>query len=151
MLHIYVDADACPVKQETLRVAQRYGLPVTLVANGWMRVPAQSGVTLKVVGNGLDAADDWIVDQLATDDIVITADIPLASRSLARGAAALSPTGRLFAEENIGDALATRELLARLRESGAQLGGPPPFRRQDASRFLQRLDTLIQQIKRRAR
>ena len=149
MLHIYVDADACPVKQETLRVAQRYRLAVTLVANSWMRIPPQAGVTLQVVGDGLDAADDWIVSQLQADDIVITADIPLAGRSLDRGAAVLSPTGKPFLEENIGDALATRDLLAQLRETGVQLGGPSPFRKQDASRFLQQLDTIIQQIRRR--
>jgi len=149
MLHIYIDADACPVKQETLKVARRYGLPVTLVANSWMRIPAQPGVTLQVVGNDLDEADRWIVSRLEANDIVITADIPLAAHSLARGASVIAPTGKPFTEESIGDALATRDLLAQLREAGAQLGGPPPFRRQDASRFLQQLDTVIQQIRRK--
>jgi len=151
VLKIYIDADACPVKEETFRVARRYGLRVILVANSWMRLPSASWLTLKLVGDGLDAADDWIVGHLDADDIVITADIPLASRSLARGAAVLSPTGRSYTEENIGEALATRDLLARLREAGAQLGGPPPYRRQDASRFLQGLDALVQALRRKNR
>jgi len=124
---------------------------VILVANKWMRVPNESWLSLKVVDDGLDAADDWIVEQLETDDIVITADIPLASRSLERGAAVLGPTGKPFTEENIGESLATRDLLAKLRETGALLGGQPPFQKKDASRYLQGLDTLIQSLRRKNR
>lgn len=148
-MHIFVDADACPVKPEIYRVARRYGLRVTLVANSWMQVPLDEKVTLEVVGGGLDSADDWIAEQASTGDIVITADIPLAARCLENGAEALGPTGRPFTEDNIGDALATRELLAELRQTGSVSGGPPPFSAKDRSRFLQELDRIIQQIRRR--
>lgn len=149
MLRIYVDADACPVKPEVYRVAQRYGLGVSVVSNARMRVPDEAGIELVVVADGFDAADDWIVEHAGADDIVISADIPLASRCLAKGAHVLGPTGRPFTEDNIGDAVASRELLSGLRESGDITGGPPPFREQDRSRFLQGLDTIIQRIRAR--
>ncbi len=148
MLHLFVDADACPVKPEIYRVAERVGLDVTLVANTWMRVPAQRGVRLVVVGDDLDEADDWIVAHVAPDDIVVTADIPLASRCLDRGARVLGPTGKPFTEANIGDAVATRGLLSELRGAGEITGGPAPLTRRDRSRFLQQLDAMIQAIRR---
>lgn len=148
MLHIFVDADACPVKQEIYRVAGRFGLPVTLVANSWMRVPNERRIALEVVGDGLDEADDWIVEHLQSYDIVITADIPLASRCLKKGARVLGPTGKPFTEDNIGMTVATRDLLSELREIGEITGGPPPLNKRDRSRFLQQLDEVIQTIRR---
>lgn len=149
-MRIFVDADACPVKAETFRVAKRYGLEVTLVANSWLRTPDDPNFRVEVVTDDFDAADDWIAKRVGPDDIVITADIPLASRCLQAGAKVLGPTGRPFTEENIGAALATRELMAELRLSGEASGGPPPMDRRDRSRFLQQLDETIQSIRRSA-
>jgi len=149
LLHIFVDADACPVKQEVFRVAERCKLDVTLVANAWMRVPQNSRISLEVVGEGFDAADDWIGERVEADDIVITADIPLAGRCLAEGAKVIGPTGRPFTEDNIGEALATRELLAELRGDQEVFGGPPPLTKRDRSNFLQQLDNVIQSIRRK--
>ena len=149
MLHIYVDADACPVKQEIYRVAKRCGLDVTLVANSWMRVPDESWLQLEVVGEGFDEADDWIVDHVEADDIVITADIPLASRCVKAGASVIGTTGKPFTENNIGSALATRDLLSELRGAGEITGGPAPLQKRDRSRFLQALDEAIQTIRRK--
>ncbi|NKB70302.1 MAG: YaiI/YqxD family protein [Candidatus Latescibacteria bacterium] len=148
MLHIYVDADACPVKNEVYRVASRYHLNVTLVANSWMRTPRESWLSLEVVSDGPDAADDWIAEHVQVDDIVITADIPLASRCLQEGAQAIGPTGKPFTQDNIGAAVAMRDLLSMLRESEEITGGPPPFEPRDRSRFLQELDAAIQRIRR---
>ena len=148
MLHIYIDADACPVKQEVYRVAQRCTLDVTLVSNSWMRFPNQRGVTLEVVGDEPDAADDWIAERVQPLDIVITADIPLADRCLKAGARVIGNTGKRFTPENIGDILATRDLYSDLRETGEISGGPPPMQKKDRSRFLQRLDETIQSIRR---
>lgn len=147
MLHIYIDADACPVKEEVYRVARRYQLTVTLVANSRMRLPTDARVTLQIVDGGLDAADDWIAAAVVAGDIVISNDIPLAARCLAKAAKVLAPNGKPFTADNIGDALATRNLLAELRGGGDQLGGPPPFMPRDRSRFLQSLDTLIQDVR----
>ena len=149
LLHIYVDADACPVKNEVYRVAKRYQLNVTLVANTWMRPPDDQRITVEVVEDGFDAADDWIVDHVETDDIVVTADIPLASRCMQKGARAIGSTGRPFTEDNIGEAVATRDLLAVLRGGGEITGGPPPLTKRDRSRFLQALDEVIQSIRRK--
>ncbi len=149
MLHIFVDADACPVKQEVYRVAERYGLNVTLVSNSWMRVPDERWLVLEVVGDAFDEADDWIVDHVQPDDIVITADIPLAARCLKEGAQAIGTTGKPFTENNIGQAVATRDLLAELRGAGEITGGPPPMTKRDRSLFLQKLDEAIQSIRRR--
>ncbi len=148
MLRIFVDADACPVKDEVYRVARRYGLRVTLVANAPMRVPEGSWLHLEVVGGGFDAADDWIAERIEADDIVITSDIPLAGRCLRKGARALAPDGRAFTEDNIGNALATRELMAELRGAGLVTGGPRPLTRKDRSLFLQKLDEAVQAIRR---
>jgi uncharacterized protein YaiI (UPF0178 family) len=148
-LHIYIDADACPVKQEVYRVAERCKLSVTLVANSRMRIPDESWVKLFIVKDHPDAADDWIVEHVVEDDIVITADIPLASRCLKKGALVLGVTGHEFTDDNIGPALATRDLLSELREAGAISGGPSQFQKKDRSRFLQRLDGMIQGIRRK--
>jgi uncharacterized protein YaiI (UPF0178 family) len=145
---IYVDADACPVKDEVYRVARRYGMKVILVANSVMRIPDDELFTLVVVQGGIDVADDWIAEHAESGDIVITADIPLAARSLARGARVIGTTGRPFTEDNVGDALATRELLSELRGAGEVTGGPAPFHKRDSSRFLQALDAAIQAIRR---
>jgi len=147
-VHIYVDADACPVKPEIYRVAQRYEVRVTLVAASWMRIPTDANVALEVVAEGFDAADDWIAARVAPNDLVITADIPLAARCVAVGAQVLGPTGRPFTESNIGDMLATRNLLAEMRGAGMETGGPAPFEPRDRSRFLQALDQAVQALRR---
>jgi uncharacterized protein YaiI (UPF0178 family) len=149
LLHIFVDADACPVKREIYRVANRYQLSVTLVAGSRMRIPDDVKVALKVVDQGMDAADDWIVEHLEVDDIVITADVPLAARCVRRGAYVLGHTGKAFTEDNIGPALATRDLLSELRQFGEVTGGPPPFDKRDRSRFLEGLDKAINEIRRK--
>ena len=143
MVQIFVDADACPVKQEISRVALRHGLKVTLVANAWMRIPQERHLTLVVVDGQFDSADDWIVEHVARNDVVVTADIPLAARCLKKGARVLAPNGRVFTEDSIGDALASRAISAHLRELGTITGGPAPFEKRDRSRFLQRLDEVI--------
>jgi uncharacterized protein YaiI (UPF0178 family) len=148
MLHIYVDADACPVKNEVYKVAERYGLSVTLVANSQMRIPGAGWLKLVVVEQGLDGADDWIVEQAEQDDIVVTGDIPLAARCLDKGARVLGHAGKPFTPENVGDSLATRQLLKQLRDQGVMMGGPPPFAPKDRSLFLQQLDQMIQTIRR---
>jgi hypothetical protein len=148
LLHIFVDADACPVKQEVYRVAGRYHLDVTLVANSWMRVPNEPWIALEVVGGGFDEADDWIVEHVLPHDIVITADIPLANRCLKEGARVIGTTGKPFTDNNIGQAVATRDLLSELRGAGEITGGPPPIEKRDRSRFLQQLDEVIQSIRR---
>ena len=148
MLHIYVDADACPVKDEIYKVAQRYSLQVTLVANSNMRIPGGDWVQLVVVDKGRDEADDWIVDHAKQDDIVVTGDIPLAARCLDQGARALGHKGRPFTTENVCESLATRQLLTQLRDQGVMMGGPPPFAKKDRSLFLQQLDEMVNEIKR---
>jgi len=148
VLHIYVDADACPVKQEGYRVARRDQLRVTVVANSRMQVPDEPEIRLEVVEGGLDVADDWIVERVEEGDIVITGDIPLASRCLKRRALVLGTTGKPFTENNIGQVLATRDLMADLRDAGALTGGPAPLQPRDRSRFLQRLDEMVQSVRR---
>jgi uncharacterized protein YaiI (UPF0178 family) len=149
VLHIFIDADACPVKEEVYRVARRYELAVSVVANSPMRIPDESAINLVIVREGLDAADDWIAAHASTGDIVITADIPLASRCLEKGASVLGTTGKAFTNDNIGDALASRDLLSHLREAGTVTGGPAPFQKRDSSRFLQELDRIVGEIGRR--
>ena len=148
MLHIFVDADACPGKAEIYKVAERYRLQVTLVANSWMRIPNECRIALEVVGAGADAADDWIVEQIQGCDIVVTADILLADRCLKKGARVIGTNGKLFTENSIGGAVATRNLMAELREAGEITGGPPPLQKRDRSRFLHQLDEVIQTIRR---
>ena len=148
MLNVFIDADACPVKDEVYRVAGRYRLNVIVVANSRMRVPDDERVRLEIVGDGLDVADDWIVEHVEPGDIVVTADIPLASRCVEAGARAIGSTGNVFTEDNIGSAVATRNLMSDLRSAGESTGGPPPIGKRDRSRFLQRLDEVIQSIRR---
>jgi uncharacterized protein YaiI (UPF0178 family) len=148
LLHIFIDADACPVKNEVYKVASRYNLDVTLVSNSWMRIPKVQRIVLKVVNDDLDAADDWIVQQVKLEDIVVTADILLASRCLKKGAHVLGTNGKPFTDNNIGEALATRDLLNDLRGAGETTGGPPPLKSSDRSYFLQQLDQIIQKINR---
>ncbi len=148
MLHIFIDADACPVKNEVYRVATRYHLNVTLVSNSWMRVPDEQGIILEVVGGAFDEADDWIVDHVQSYDIVITSDILLASRCLKKDIYVIGSTGKSFTEDNIGDAVANRNLMSDLREAGEITGGPSPLKKSDRSQFLQELDNVIQSIRR---
>ena len=148
MLDILVDADGCPVKAEVYRVAQRYGLKVKLVSNQWMKTPDASWLELVVVEDGPNVADDWIVEHVSERDIVITGDIPLASRCLEKGASVLGLKGRPFTEDNIGGAVATRDLLTYLRDHGTRTGGPAPFDKRDRSRFLEQLDQMVQAIRR---
>ena len=148
MLDIFVDADACPVKQEVYRVAERNKLRVTLVSNSSMRRPQKGWIELVVVGDHLDAADDWIAEHAGLDDIVISGDVPLAARCLEQGALVLGHAGHAFTQDNIGEALATRDLLSQLRDMGTMTGGPAPFQKKDRSRFLQRLDEMIQAVRR---
>jgi len=147
-IHIYVDADACPVKDEVYKVAKRYQLPVTLVANAGMSVPQASWLKLIVVKNHLDAAADWIAENCTAQDIVITGDIPLASRCLEQGAKVLDHRGGEFTPDSIGSALASREVLEQLRAAGVETGGPRPHQKNDRSQFLQTLDRVIQKLKR---
>lgn len=146
---IFVDADACPVKQEIYRVAKRYEMDVTVVANAGLHVPEARWLKLVVVNSSLDAADDWIAQHATADDIVITADIPLAARCLESGAFVLDHKGGRFSEDYIGEALASREILAHLRDTGIVTQGPAPFSKQHRSKFLQRLDQTIQAIRRK--
>ncbi|MBF0181916.1 MAG: YaiI/YqxD family protein [Magnetococcales bacterium] len=145
---IYVDADACPVKTEVMRVAERHGLTVHMVSNQWMRLAAHPLLKIQVVAGGLDKADDWIVERIERGDIAITADIPLAARCLTKGARVVGPTGKPFDEDGIGMALAMRDLNAHLRDTGEIRGSGPSFGGKDRSRFLQALEEAIQAIKR---
>ena len=144
MVEIYVDADACPVKEETERVAARHRLKTYMVSDGGIRPRPSPLVETVVVAQGADAADDWIADKIGRFDICITNDIPLAARCLEPGAFALKPTGEPFTKAGIGMALATRELMRDLREAGAVTGGPRPYSKQDRSAFLNKLETTIQ-------
>jgi uncharacterized protein YaiI (UPF0178 family) len=147
MLTLYLDADACPVKEEAYRVARRYGMPVKVVANAPLRVPPGPLVEL-VVRPGFGAADDWIAEQAGPGDVVVTADVPLAARCLDRGARVLGPRGHPFTENDIGAALATRDLLDHLRQAGEVTGGPAPLTPRDRSRFLSRLDEAVNAARR---
>ena len=147
MLTIYVDADACPVKEEVYRVARRYAMGVIFVANATLRVPAD-GLVQMVVRSGFGAADDWITEQAGPGDIVVTADIPLAARCLEKGVHVLDPKGHLFTDNDIGSALALRGLLDELRQGGVVTGGPAPMAPKDRSRFLSKLDELVNAVRR---
>ncbi len=139
---VFVDADACPVKPEVVRVAERYELPVTFVANGGLRPSRDPMIRNVVVSGNLDAADDWIADHVTASDIVITADVPLAGRCVANGAHVLGPTGRVFDDTNIGMATAVRDLNQQLRESGEIRSYNAAFTQKDRSRFLEALDRI---------
>ena len=143
MTEIFIDGDACPVKDEVYAVAARIGLAVVVVANQRIHVPADLGVEMVVVPEGPDAADDWIAEEIRAGDVVITADIPLAARCLEVGAFALGTNGREFSQDSIGSALATREIKASIRESGVVTGGPPPLTGRDRSRFSNVLDRVV--------
>ncbi len=143
MTVIYVDADACPVKDEAVRVATRHGIKTFIVSNGGIRPRPEPMVETVIVADGLDAADDWIADRCARGDVVITSDIPLAARAVANGALVLKPNGEPLMETGIGNVLATRNLMTHLRETGAVTGGPAPFSKRDRSRFLDRLETTL--------
>ena len=147
-MSIYLDADACPVKEEVYRVARRYEIKVYVVANTSLRVPPDPLIELVVVRGGFDAADDWIAERIGTADIGVTSDIPLADRCLRRGARVLNPKGEEFTEGGIGNALATRALLEMLRQSGEVTRGPSPLAKSDRSRFLAKLDETIHAIRR---
>jgi uncharacterized protein YaiI (UPF0178 family) len=145
---IYVDADACPVKDEIYRVARRHGEPVLVVSNASIFTPNDPLITMVVVPGGFDSADNWIVERAGAGDVVVTSDIPLADRCLKAGAKVLGPKGHPFNENSIGDALATRAILDMLRQSGQYGGGPAPFAKADRSRFLAKLDEFLHAAKR---
>jgi uncharacterized protein YaiI (UPF0178 family) len=144
---IYIDADACPVKDEVYRVARRYAVRVIVVANAPLRVPAEALFEL-VVRAGFGAADDWIAEQAVPGDIAITADVPLAARCVAKGALVVDPKGRLFNADNVGEALAVRDLMQEIRDAGTTTGGPSPMTAKDRSRFLSRLDETVNAVRR---
>lgn len=148
-LMILVDADACPVKEEVYKVAFRHAVPVTIVSNSPIRVPAHPLIARELVGSGFDAADDWIAERADAQTVVVTADILLADRCLKNGAAVLAPNGRPFTTASIGGAIATRAIMADLRAGGDAIGGPPPFSKTDRSRFLSALDETLVRLKRR--
>jgi hypothetical protein len=147
-IKIYIDADACPVKEETYKVAMRYGLRTFVVSNKFIQVPKASLIERAVVSAGADVADDWIVEHLHAGDVVVTNDIPLAARALAKGAHAVAPHGRAFTEDSIGMALAQRALMDHIRSTGEATGGPPPFSPAHRSQFLQALDQIISRERR---
>jgi uncharacterized protein len=147
-IKIYVDADACPVKAEVYRVADRHAVSVYVVSNSYLKVPAEPRIERIVVGDKFDAADDWIAERVGPGDIVVTADVPLASRCVKAGAACIAPNGRAFTEASVGMALATRNLLQDLRAAGEITGGPKPFSPRDRSAFLSGLDQAIVRLKR---
>jgi len=149
-IEIYVDADACPVKNEIYRVAERHGLAVHVVSNSPIAVPREPWIKRVVVGAAMDEADDWIAERAGPNDVVITADVPLASRSFKAGATVIAPNGKPFDDDSIGMTLATRNLLHELRGAGAITGGPKPFDPRDRSRFLSALDLAIVRLKRGA-
>jgi len=146
---IFVDADACPVKAEVYRVAERYGLKVIVVANSFMNVPRSEMIERVIVNEGPDAADHWIAERAGPSDIVITADIPLAARCVKKGASVIGPTGKPFDDNSIGMAVATRDLMTDMRSAGATTRGPAPLSRQDISRFLSALDLAVTKLKRK--
>lgn len=150
-MRIFIDADGCPVKEETYKVALRYQIPVIVVANKHLQTPLHPLVTIEVVAQGPDEADNWIAEHIGENEICITGDIPLADRCLKKLALVLDHRGEEFTEDMIGDAMATRELMKHLRELGEVKGGPAPFQPKDRSKFLSSLDRLVQKIKKRTR
>ena len=152
MTDIYVDGDACPVREEIYRVAARLKLKAFVVSNGSrpIRPPGMSNVSMVLVGDTSDAADDWIVERIDSTDVCVTSDIPLASRCLKKGARVVSPTGKQWIDANIGNALAGRDIARHLRELGQNTGGTAPLTKRDRSRFLSALDTALQAALREA-
>jgi len=148
MSQIFVDGDACPVKDEILRVAERHGLTVNLVSNRWLRGADHPLLKRIVVADGMDKADDWIAEQCGAGDIVVTTDVPLAARCVAQQAKVLAPTGKPFTEAGIGMAVAMRDLMTHLRDTGEAKSYNAPFGPKDRSRFLSALENLIQSVKR---
>ena len=148
MLHLFIDADGCPVKEEIFKVAARYDLFVTLVANKPMRTPLRTKIKMEVVPGNFDAADDWIVENVQEKDIVVTGDIPLADRCIKKNARVIGHKGNEFTPDNIGDVMASRELLIHLRQTGEAKGGPSAMTPKDRSQFLSKLDQVIQSLKR---
>jgi len=148
MIQIYIDADGCPVKDETYKVAARYQLKVFVVANKYLTIPLSPLIEMSVVAGKFDAADDWIVERVTNRDIVITSDILLADRCLKKQARVLGGNGHEFTEDNIGTAVANRELMQNLRHMGEMRGGPPPMDKKSRSLFLGSLDRVIQSLKR---
>lgn len=144
---ILVDADACPVKNEIYRVAERYGVPVVVVANSYFRVPREDHIELVVVSDDFDAADDYIAERAHEKSVVITADILLADRCIKVGATVISGNGKPFTDASIGGAIATRAIMADLRAGGDTVGGPPPFSKADRSRFLSALDLALVRLR----
>jgi uncharacterized protein YaiI (UPF0178 family) len=149
MIRILVDADACPVKEEIYKVAFRQAVPVTIVSNSPIRIPAHELIERVVVSDGFDAADDWIAERADANSVCITADILLADRCLKAGAVVIAPNGRPFTADSIGGAIATRAIMADLRAGGDAIGGPPPFAKADRSRFLSALDEALVRLSRR--
>ena len=150
-IHIYVDADACPVKDEIYTVAVRHKIPVSVVAGKFIRVPQDPLIERIAAGDGMDAADDWIASRAGVASIVITADVPLASRCVKAGATVIAPNGKAFTDDSIGMALAVRNLMHDLRSSGETTGGPSPFQPRDRSTFLSALDQAIRRMQRKLR
>ena len=148
-IEIWIDADACPVKDEVYKVAQRYGLKTWVVSNAFMMIPKSAMIARVIVEAGPDIADDWIAEHVAPGDVTVTTDIPLAERVLQAGGHAVTPSGKPFTENSIGAAIAQRALMEQLRSTGEITGGPKPFDRNDRSRFLQALDEIIQKERRR--
>lgn len=147
-MRIFVDADACPVKDEVLKTAFRHKLPVVFAGNTWLRGYDDPLIEQIVAPEGLNAADDRIVERIEAGDLVVTADVPLAARCLAKGALGIDPRGKLFDDASIGMAVAVRDLMTDLRDAGAVTGGPAPFCKQDRSRFLDGLERLIRMTRR---
>ena len=147
-IQLYIDADACPVKAEAYRVAERHGLKVFVVANSFMQVPREDWIERVVVGAGMDVADDWIAERVGRGDVVITTDVPLADRCIKAGADVIAPSGTPFTPDSIGMALATRNLMSDLRSAGEQTRGPPPFSPKQRSAFLAALDIAVVRLKR---
>ena len=147
MLTIFIDADACPVKDETYKVAARYSLKVFVIANQWMQIPLDPKIEMVIVEGGFDSADDWIVEHIEACDILITSDLLLADRCLKKKARVLGSKGKELDEENIGNVLGARELMSHLRDLGSKGTGPKPMTKVDRSQFLSKLDQIIQALK----
>jgi uncharacterized protein YaiI (UPF0178 family) len=150
-MRIFIDADACPVKDETYKVAARYGLKTFVVSNSFIQIPQSQMIERRIVDAGPDVADDWIAEQTQPGDIVVTNDIPLADRVLKAGGAAIAPNGRVFTADSIGSALAQRSIMEHIRSTGEITGGPRPFASADRSRFLQALDETVNRKRRKPR